>query len=151
MVKIEEEGSAGPEEMVGLTWDALARLGAQRLLKAALEAEVSAYVGAPQEERDAQGRALVVRHGHARGRQVTIGSGTLTVQAPRVDDRRGDEAGERRRFRRRMLPPDMRRAPTVAEVRPLLSRRGWCTGACREALPVRLGEAAAGLSPTTIN
>jgi putative transposase len=149
MVKIEEEGSAGPEEMVGLTWDALARLGAQRMLKAALEAEVSAYVGAPQEERDAQGRALVVRHGHARGRQVTIGSGTLTVQAPRVDDRRGDEAGERRRFRSRLLPPYMRRAPKVAEVRPILSRRGWCTGAFREALPVRLGEAAAGLSPTT--
>jgi putative transposase len=105
MVKLEAEGSAGPEAMVGLTWDARARLGAQRLLQAALEAEVSAYVGAPQEERDAQGRALGVRHGHARGQQVPLGSGTLTVQAPRVDDRRGDEAGERRRFRRRMVPP----------------------------------------------
>ena len=32
MVKREEEGSEGPEEMVGLTWDELARLGAQRML-----------------------------------------------------------------------------------------------------------------------
>ena len=77
MVKIKEEGSEGQEEMVGLTLDELARLGAQRMLKAALEAEVSAYVAAHQEERDAQGRALVVRNGHARGRQVTLGSGTL--------------------------------------------------------------------------
>ena len=150
MVKREEEGSEGQEEIVGLTLDELARLGAQRMLKAALEAEVSAYVAAHQEERDAQGRALVVRNGHARGRKVTIGSGTLTVQAPRVDDRRVDEAGERRRFRSRMLPPYMRRSPKVAEVLPLLYRRGLSTGDFREALPVLLGEEAAGLSPTTI-
>jgi hypothetical protein len=81
---------------------------------------------------------------------VTIGSGTLTVQAPRVDDRRVDAAGERWRFRRRMLPPSRRRSPKVAEVRPMLSWRGLSTGDVREALPVRLGEEAAGLSPTTM-
>jgi putative transposase len=150
MMKIEEEGSEGQEEIVGLTLDELARLGAQRMLKAALEAEVSAYVAAHQEERDASGRALVVRNGHARGRQVTLGSGTLTVQSPRVDDRRVDEAGERRRFRSRILPPYMRRSPKVAEVLPILYLRGLSTGDFREALPVLLGEEAAGLSPTTI-
>ena len=46
MVRIEEEGSEGEEGMVGLTLDELARAGAQRMLKAALEAEVSAYVAA---------------------------------------------------------------------------------------------------------
>jgi transposase-like protein len=81
---------------------------------------------------------------------VTVGSGTIAVQAPRVDDRRVDEAGERRRFRRRILPPYMRRSPKVAEVLPILSLRGLSTGNVREALPVRLGEDAAGLSPTTI-
>ena len=150
MVKIEEEGSEGQEEMGGLTLDELARLGAQRRLKAALEAEVSAYVAAHRVERDEQGRAMVVRNGHARGRKVTIGSGTLTVQAPRVDDRRVDEAGERRRFRSRMLPPYMRRSPKVAEVLPILYLRGLSTGDLRAALPVWLGKEAAGLSPTTI-
>jgi putative transposase len=150
MVKIEEEGSEGQEEIVGLTLDELARLGAQRMLKVALEAEVSAYVAAHQEERDEQGRAMVVRNGHARGRKVTIGSGTLTVQAPRVDDRRVDAAGERQRCRSRILPPYMRRSPKVAEVLPILYLRGLSTGDFREALPVLLGEEAAGLSPTTI-
>ena len=42
MVKLEAEGSAGQEEMVGLRWEALARLGAPRMLQAALEAEVRA-------------------------------------------------------------------------------------------------------------
>jgi transposase-like protein len=62
--------------------DERARVGAPCLRKAALEAEVRAYVAAPQAERDAQGRALVVRNDHGRGRRVVIGSGTLTVQAP---------------------------------------------------------------------
>jgi transposase-like protein len=150
MVKIAEEGSEGQEEMVGLTLEELARLGAHRLLKPALEAELRAYVAAHQEEREAQGRALVVRHGHARGRQVTLGSGTLTVQAPRMEDRRVDAAGERRRCRRRMLPPYRRRSPKVAAVLPILDLRGWSTGDFREALPVLRGEEAAGLSPTTI-
>jgi putative transposase len=150
MVKREEEGSEGQEEIAGLTLDELARLGAPRMLKEALEAEVSAYVAAHQEERDAQGRALVVRNGRARGRKVTLGSGTLTVQAPRVDDRRVDEAGERQRFHSRILPPYMRRSPKVAEVLPILYLRGLSTGDFREALPVLLGEEAAGLSPTTI-
>jgi transposase-like protein len=150
MVKREEEGLEGQEERVGLTLDELARLGAPRLLKAAVAAEVSAYVAAHQAERDAPGRALVVRHGHGRGRRVVMGSGTLTVPAPRVDERGMDAAGERRRVRRRMLPPSRRRAPKVAEVRPMLYVRGRSTGDVREALPVRLGEAAAGLSPPPI-
>ena len=72
------------------------------------------------------------------------------MQAPRVDDRRVDEAGERRRCRSRKLPPYMRRSPMVAEVLPILYRRGLSTGEFREALPVLLGEETAGLSPTTI-
>lgn len=150
MVRIEEDGSEGQEEIGGLTLDELARVGAQRMLKAALEAEVSAYVAAHRAERDAQGHALVVRNGQARARTVTVGSGTIAVQAPRVDDRRVDEAGERRRFRSRILPPYMRRSPKVAEVLPILYLRGLSTGDFREALPVLLGEDAAGLSPTTI-
>jgi hypothetical protein len=134
-VTIQEEGRQGPEERVGLTVEERARLGAPRLLKAAVEAEVSAYVAAHQAERDAPGRAMVVRHGHARGRQVTIGSGTLPVPAPRVDDRRVDAAGERRRVRRRLLPPYRRRSPQVAAVWPMLALRGWSTGDVREARP----------------
>jgi len=150
MVRIEEEGNEGKAELVGMSLDELARTGAQRMLRAALEAEVSAYVAAHREERDEDGTALVVRNGHARCRKVTVGSGTMEVRAPRVDDRRVDEAGERQRFRSRILPPYMRRSPKVAEVLPILYLRGLSTGDFREALPVLLGEDAAGLSPTTI-
>ncbi len=75
----------------------------------------------------------------------------MQVQAPRVNDRRVDDDGERQRFTSRILPPYMRRSPQVAEVLPLLYLRGLSTGDFREALPALLGEDAAGLSPTNIS
>ncbi|TFH47660.1 MAG: hypothetical protein E4H01_07865 [Lysobacterales bacterium] len=44
----------------------------------------------------------------------------------------------------------MRRSPKVDEVLPILYLRGLSTGDFREAIPALLGEAAAGLSATTI-
>ena len=74
------------------TPDMIAREGARRMLAEALLAEAADYVERHRGERDEDGRALVVRNGKARKRNVTVGSGTLEVEAPRVHDRR---AGER--------------------------------------------------------
>ena len=120
------------------------------MLMAALQVEVAQYVDAYQEARDARGRRLVVRHGQAEARKVTCGAGTVEVRAPRVHDKRVDATGQRARFTSRILPPYMRRSPTVAEVLPILSLRGLSTGDFREALPVLLGDDAAGLSATNI-
>lgn len=131
--------------------DELAREGARRMLMAALEAEVAAYIERHKDDVDEHGRRLVVRNGHARPRLVTMGCGTVKVSAPRVNDRRTDAEGNRRRFTSKILPPYMRRSPRVAEVLPLLYLRGLSTGDFREALAGLLGdEATAGLSPTTI-
>ena len=132
------------------TLDDLAREGARRMLMAALQVEVAQYVDAYQEARDASGRRLVVRHGQAEARKVTCGAGTVEVRAPRVHDKRVDATGQRERFTSRILPPYMRRSPKVAEVLPILSLRGLSTGDFREALPVLLGDDAAGLSATNI-
>ncbi len=149
MLRIVEES---PEQVEGLPLDLdeIAREGARRLLVQALEAEVAAYLERHREARDEEGHALVVRNGRARERQVTVGSGTVKVSAPRVNDRRTDSAGRRQRFTSRILPPYMRRSPKVAEVLPILYLRGLSTGDFREALPVLLGPDAAGLSATNI-
>ncbi len=132
------------------TLDEIAREGARQMLEAALQAEVASYIEEHQDARDENGHALVVRNGKARARQVTMGSGTVEIRAPRVNDRRCVD-GERQRFTSRILPPYMRRSPKVAEVLPVLYLRGLSTGDFREALPVLLGEeSAAGLSPTNI-
>ena len=96
--------------------DDLAREGARRMLVAALEEEVTAYVERHRVERDERGHAQVLRNGRARRRKVTLGSGTVEVSAPRVNDRRTDESGRRQRFTSSILPPYMRRSPKVAEV-----------------------------------
>jgi transposase-like protein len=115
-----------------------------------LETEVAAYLEAHAAERDADGHALVVRNGKSRTRNVTLGAGTIAVSAPRVNDRRLDPDGERRRFTSRILPPYKRRSPKVAEVLPVLYLRGLSTGDFREALGALLGKDAAGLSATNI-
>jgi transposase-like protein len=129
--------------------DEIAREGARRMLAAALEAEAADYI-ARHQERDEHGRAQIVRNGKARPRKVTVGSGTIEVRAPRVDDRREGEDGGRHRFRSQILPPYMRRSPKVAEVLPILYLRGLSTGDFKEGLAALLGDDASGLSPTTI-
>ena len=61
------------------------RTGAQKLLIAALEAEVENYLEAHHEARDEHGRRLVVRNGYAATRRVQTGLGHLEVRAPRVE------------------------------------------------------------------
>jgi hypothetical protein len=87
----------GPWTGGPLALDELAREGARRMLVHALEAEVAAYIERHRGERDENGRALVVRYGHAEERQVTVGAGTIPVRAPRVNDKRVVD-GERQKF-----------------------------------------------------
>ena len=130
--------------------DGLAGEGARRMLAAALEAEVDAYLAAFAAERDERGRRLVVRNGHARQREVATVAGAIPVRAPRVDDRRVDPAtGERARFRSVILPPWCRRSPKVAEVLPLLYLHGLSTGDFAPALEAFFGSSA-GLSAPVI-
>jgi len=130
--------------------DDIVREGARRMLAAALEAEVDAYLAELAGERDERGRRLVVRNGHAAPRQVSTGAGPIEVVAPRVNDRRTDLAtGQRRRFRSAILPPWCRRSPKVAEVLPLLYLHGLSSGDFVPALEQFLGSAA-GLSAAAI-
>jgi putative transposase len=123
--------------------DGLAREGARRMLAAALEAEVDDCLVACAAERDERGRRLVVRNGHARQREVLTGAGAVTVQAPRVDDRRVDPVtGQRARFRSVILPPWCRKSPKVGEVLALLDLHGLSTGDFVAALEAFFGSAA---------
>jgi putative transposase len=78
----------GGREEAMLDLDEIARQGARRMLAEALEAEVQDYIEAATGERDEQGRALVVRNGYAREREILCGAGSVEVRAPRINDRR---------------------------------------------------------------
>jgi len=138
-------------EGIGVTLDELAREGARRMIAAALETEVDEYVSSFTDELGEDGKRRVVRNGHARERRVTVGSGTVPVRAPRVNDKRVDEeTGERKRFSSRILPAYARRSPKVTEVLPILYLHGLSTGDFGPALRDLLGEDASGLSASSI-
>jgi transposase-like protein len=136
-------------EGLDATLDTLAREGARRMIVLALEAEVAAYIERFRGVRGEDGRAAVVRNGRGKPRQVTLGSGTVTVEAPRVNDKREID-GERQKFTSAILPPYLRRSQNVSELLPVLYLRGLSTGDFREALPALLGDNASGLSPSAI-
>jgi putative transposase len=141
----------GEDTEARISLDDLAREGALRMIAAALEAEVDEYVASFVEERDEDGQRLVVRNGKARERKLTVGSGTLAIRTPRVNDKRVDEeSGERRRFSSKILPAYARRSPKVTEVLPILYLHGLSTGDFAPALRDLLGEDASGLSPSSI-
>jgi len=130
--------------------DELVREGARRMLAAALQAEVDAYVAQLVDERDANGRRLVVRNGSHQPRQVLTSAGAVPVQAPRVNDKRVDPAtDERARFASAILPAWCRKSPKVTEVLPLLYLHGLSTSDFGPALGQFLGSSA-GLSAPVI-
>jgi transposase-like protein len=148
MLRVHVDEAASAELAVGL--DAIVAEGARRMLAAALEAEVDAYVSSFTQELDEHGHRLVVRNGHAEPRSLATGAGPLLVRAPRVDDRRIDEvSGEKMRFASSILPPWARKSPKVAEVLPLMYLHGMSSGDFAPALEEFFGSAA-GLSASVI-
>jgi putative transposase len=148
MLSVVTDGPAGEHSPSML--DEIVRDGARRMLATALEAEVAAYVEAHAGERDERGRRMVVRNGHAEPRVITTGAGPIEIEAPRVNDRRVDDAtGERVRFRSSIIPPWCRKSPKVAEVLPLMYLHGLSSGDFVPALEEFFGSAA-GLSSSVI-
>jgi len=124
--------------------DELVTAGAQRMLMAALDAEVADYVARHVGEVDESGHRLVVRNGRAAERTLVTGAGALKVEAPRVHDKR-----EGHRFTSQILPRYARRSPKMADVLPVLYLRGLSTGDFAPALEEFFGTDA-GLSASTV-
>jgi putative transposase len=78
---------------------------------------------------------------------VAVGSGTLPIRAPPVNDKRIDEeTGKRERFSSKILLRHARRSPRVTDVLPVLYLRGRSGGDFQPARREMLGEDASGLS-----
>ena len=66
------------------TLEAMVREGARRMLAAALEEEVSGFLGRDRYERGEEFRGY--RNGYHRSRELTVGVSAVEVKAPRVSD-----------------------------------------------------------------
>ncbi len=125
--------------------DQIVQAGPQYMLQHAIESEVAEYINTHVGLVDENGHRLVVRNGHMAERTVVTGAGPIPINRPRVNDKR-----EGKIFTSRILPPYMRRAPSIDALIPALYLRGVSTGDFTEALEAILGPQASGLSATNI-
>ena len=125
----------------------IARGGAQKMLKLALENEVEEYIHKHSDEVGRDGKRIVVKNGSMPKRDIVTGMGPITITQPRLDDRRLD-SGER--FSSSILPKYLRRIPSIDNLIPVLYLKGISTNDFGSALSDILGEGASGLSPTNI-
>src|SRR5919202_6073188 len=123
------------------------RLGAQRLLTQAIEAEIAMLLAHYAACHDPQGRQAVVRNGYLPEREVHTGIGAVRVKVPRGRDRSGTGL----RFHSALLPPYIRRSNSLEALLPWRYLKGVSTGDFAEALQALLGPEAPGLSPATIS
>jgi transposase-like protein len=128
-----------------LTLDEIAREGARRMLIHCLNLEVEEYIQQNTDKVDDVGKRLVVRNGVGRPRSVTMGSGSVEIRAPRVNDKRDSE-----KFISKILPPYLRKSPKVESLLPVLYLKGLSTSDFHSALDEFLGEGTLGLSPASI-
>lgn len=138
-------GQAQWENPAAMVLEDVIRLGAQRMLQSAVEMEVAEYIQRLSGVTDTAGHRQVVRNGWKPERAIQTGIGPVKVQQPRVEDRREGEG-----FTSRILPPYMRRVPSVDALIPALYLHGVSTGDFGEALSAILGPQAQGLSATNI-
>jgi transposase-like protein len=126
--------------------ETIVRRGAKLLLQAALEAEVTEYLERQKYARSAGGEEFRgYRNGVGKERKLTVGSGTIKLQVPRVADvPKGQEP-----FESKLVQPYQRRSKSLDEVFPQLFLEGLATRDFEPALRSLLG-AEATLSPSTI-
>ena len=140
-----------PESFIDDPITDILRQGARRLLCAALEAEVEAFLKQYKDLSDGKGWQRVVRNGYLPERQIQTGIGQVQVKAPRIRDRQPDPYKGRIRFTSAILPPYLRKTKSIETLLPWLYLKGVSTGDFTDALAALLGKDAPGLSAATIS
>lgn len=131
-------------DVQGIT-EQIAREGAQRILQAALEAEVEEHLSRYRDFRDKAGRQAVVRNGHAPQRTILSGVGAVRVARPRIDERKAKGREDHEEFSSGILLRFLRRTPRLEGALATLYLKGISTNDFPTALAVILGQGARGL------
>lgn len=124
----------------------LLKKGAEKLLGAAIEAEVEALLDGLKGRRTADDCAGVVRNGYHPERAVQTGIGPVKVKIPKVRAKTGTPV----RFRSALVPPYVRKTQTLEAAIPWLYLKGISTGEMGPALKALVGPKATGFSAKTV-
>jgi transposase-like protein len=132
-----------PEELSAFSLEAMVRSAAQRMISAALEAEVTEFLQRLPGEKSAAEDFRGYRNGYHRERTVSTAVGALTVKVPRVSD-------TAEKYQSRLVKPYQRRSEGLNELFPRLFIEGLATRDFEPALRFLVG-AEAPLSPSSIS
>ncbi|NLI14764.1 MAG: IS256 family transposase [candidate division Zixibacteria bacterium] len=128
-----DKNEAQSTEEFGKSLDEIAREGALKMLKDALEAEVEDFLGRGRYQRSEDYSGY--RNGFGKKRKVVVGSGTLELQAPRVRDALVP-------FESDVLHKYQRQSDEVKSLIPELYLHGLATGDFELAMRGLLGDGA---------
>jgi transposase-like protein len=127
--------------------DDVVRLGAQQMLRHALEVEVEAFTERYAGRRQEDGRAVVVRNGYQAQRSVLMSGGSIEVWVPRTRSREDDVPS----FVSRLVPPYRRRSLRMDEAIPMLYLAGVSTGKMMDSLKALFGDQLKDMSASTVS
>jgi len=134
-----------PETVDDLLTETL-RLGARKLLAAAVDTEVEEFFS---QFNPSDGIARFVRNGYLPEREIQTGIGGIKIEVPRVRDRKNGADGIR--FSSSVIPRYLRRSSSLNELLPLLYLKGISTNDFISALEPIVGDKAKNLSPGVIS
>lgn len=111
------------------------REGARKMLAAAIEAEVAAFIEQYSTLKTDEGKLAVARNDYLPERPIQTGLGNIEVKVPKVRD--CSESGIK--FNSSLVPPYLKRTRNIEEFLPWLYLRGISTGDFSETLKHLLG------------
>jgi putative transposase len=153
MRKSTKEAESRPEAILfsavsaNMPLEELIRQGAQRIIRQALEAELTEVMTNYAHVTTMGGQQVVVRNGYQPERAILTAAGPVCVRVPKVRDR--SKSGVK--FNSRLVPPYVRRSARMSAALPWLYLKGVSSGDMSEALQALLGDDAKGLSHAVIS
>ena len=117
----------------------------RKLIESIYADEVNQFLEKMASIVDGKGNKLVVRNGYHKSRVVQTACGNVEVKLPRVDDRKATE-----KFVSKILPPFVRKTPTVETLIAALYLAGVSSNKFQEALSSVFGEDSKGFSAASI-
>ena len=125
----------------------LLKEGARKLLAQAVESEVQDLLASYEDHRTQCGHAGVVRNGYLPERELQTGLGPIRVKIPKVRSKTGAPMS----FQSVLVPPYIRKTPSLEAAVPWLYLKGVSSGEMSSALQVLVGPQAKGLSASTVS
>ena len=125
----------------------LLKEGARKLLAQAVESEVQDLLASYKDRRTQCGHAGVVHNGYLPERELQTGLGPIKVKIPKVRSKTGVPVS----FQSVLVPPYIRKTPSLEAAVPWLYLKGVSSGEMEAALKVLVGPQATGLSASTVS